>query len=241
MRKKISIFIVILGIFFISKTNVYAEETFTVTTLEEYYDAIAAIHEASNGTFTINLGADIDIDDASKVKNDTTIDNGNTVTIIGNNHKIHFSLGGPGRFRISNATLNLGAEGNNTTLTIEGAGSSIPAERSILTISNGTVNMYNGVTLKDNRSGSSGLDGGAVRIGVNGKFIMNGGTITNNSSETSGAGGGAIMLDENGGEFTMNGGVISNNYAVSWGGAVLSYMAGTVTINGGTFKNNESG
>lgn len=239
MRKKFSLLVMIFGIFFLSKIDVNAEETFKVKTLEEYYTAIETIHASSNGTFTIILENDIDINDASKVKNNTTIDNGNTVTIIGGNHKIHFSLGGPGRFHISNATLNLSTEGADSTLTIEGAGTEIAAQDSILTINNGTVNMYEGVTLKDNRSGSSGLNGGAVRLGNNGRFIMNGGLIKNNSSETSSAGGGAIMIDD-AGEFIMNNGVISDNYAGSWGGAVLVYMTGSVTINGGVFKNNEA-
>ena len=240
MRRKISIIILIFGMFLIFKTEVNAAETYTVKNIEEYYNAIDEIHSSSNEEFTIILDADIDIDDASKVKNNTTIDNGNTVTIIGNNHKIHFSLGSEGRFRVSGATLNLGSEGEDSTLTLEGPGTETASYESILTINNGTVNMYDGVTLKDNRSGNGSLNGGAVRLGTNGKFIMNGGLITNNSSETSSAGGGAIMIDSEGGEFIMNGGVISNNYAGSWGGAVLVYMTGTVTINGGTFKDNEA-
>ena len=240
MKKRVFYVVLMLLSFLTLNNSVMASTTFNVESAEEFYNAIEEIHNSSNESFIISLSNDIEIDSAVVEKNSTTIDNGNTVTLLGNGYTYKISNGEKGRLNVSNATLYLGLEDGSDELTIQGAGDGVPTYKSLVTISNGTVTMYDGVTLKDNKSGNTSLSGAAVRLNDNGNFIMNGGLITNNSSEASSAGGGAIFLDGTNSSFTMNDGEISNNFADSWGGAVLSYLEGTITINGGTFRNNEA-
>ena len=239
MKKSKKLFLVALGMFLSFGKVVNAETTYNVTSTEDYFNKIEEIHNASGEEFTIILDTDIEIASTTTVKNNNTIDNGNTVTIIGNGHTYSITVGDKGRFRVSNGTLNLGKSDGSDTFVVQGAGAGVAAQASLVTVSNGTANMYKGVTLKDNRSGSYGLDGGAVRLGDNGKFNMYGGVMSNNSSETSGAGGGAVTVDATGAVFHMYDGEISDNYAGSWGGAVLLSYYGSVIIEGGTFKNNQ--
>ena len=239
MKKYITFILLILFTFFSIKINAKAVTTYEVSNDEEFYNKIEEIHSTSNETYIIKLTDDIVIDSETVVKNNTTIDNGNNVTIVGGGYSYKITVANKGRLTVSGATLNLGLADESDELTIAGAGDGVAAQSSLITVNNGTVNMYKGVTLKDNKSGSYAIDGGAVRLSTNGVFNMYNGVITNNSSETSGAGGGAIMLDDIGSEFNMYDGEISYNYAGSWGGAILSYLYGTVNIEGGKFIGNE--
>ena len=237
MKKKL---ILLLFMFFAFIGFAKADTVFEVSSAEEYYNKIEEIHNSSNAKFTISLTDDIVIASETVEKNGNTIDNGNTVTILGNGHTYSITVGNKGRFFVSGGTLNLGATDGSDTLIIQGAGDGVAAESSLVTVGNGTANMYKGVTLKDNRSGSYGIDGGAVRLRDDGTFNMYGGVMTNNSVESTGGGGGAVMIDAQRAVFNMYDGEISNNYSVSWGGGILIMSStGAVNITGGTFKDNQ--
>ena len=238
MKKKLLLLLFAFGTFFMFKTGVKADTVYEVSSVEDYFNKIEEIHNQSNEEFVIKLTDDITIDGETVIKNNNTIDNGNTVTIIGNGHTYSVTHAERGRFRVSNGTLNLGASDGSDTLTIQGAGDSIVAQYSLVSVTNSTLNMYDGVTLKDNKSTAS-VVGSAVRINSGGTFNMYGGLITNNSSEGTEAGGGAIILDQADSTFNMYDGEISNNVGRYYGGAIFVYGAGTLNIEGGTFKNNE--
>ena len=214
MKKKL---ILLLFMFFAFIGFAKADTVFEVSSAEEYYNKIEEIHNSSNAKFTISLTDDIEIDSETVEKNSNTIDNGNTVTILGNGHTYSITVGNKGRFFVSSGTLNLGATDGSDTLIIQGAGDGVAAESSLVTVGNGTANMYKGVTLKDNRSGSYGIDGGAVRLRDDGTFNMYGGVMTNNSVESAGGGGGAVMIDAQRAVFNMYDGEISNvGLCIKW-------------------------
>ena len=218
--------------------NAKALTTYEVETISEYFNAIDEISTQSNEEFIIKLNGDITIADADVVKHNNTIDNGNTVTIIGNGHTIKCTLFGNCRLNVSGATVNLGKEDKTDTLVLEGAGAGGGTEESLVTVTNGTVNMYEGVTLKNNRGDSGSVTGGAIRVNNDGTFIMHGGIVENNASMAAGYGG-AIIVDYDTATFKMTGGVIKDNEAQQWGGAIYQ-SAGTVEITGGKFLNNST-
>lgn len=237
MKKKFLLLFLILGILsFTYKVNALTK--YEVSTVTEYFNAIEEISNSSNGEYVIELKDDITVTAASEVKNNNTINNGNTVTIIGNGHSFKCAIGENCRLKVSNATLNLGKSDGSDTLIIEGNGDGTPTYESLVSVGNGVVNMYDGVTLQNNKSGQTSLVGGAVDINSNGTFNMEGGIIQNNSSESSGVGG-AIAVDDSNARFVMNGGTITGNTSVAWGGAI--YISnGDAILNKGTISNNEA-
>ena len=237
MKKKFLSLFLILGILsFTYKVNALTK--YEVSTVAEYFNAIEEISNSSNGEYTIELKDDITVTAASEVKNNNTINNGNTVTIIGNGHSFKCAIGENCRLKVSSATLNLGKSDGSDTLIIEGNGDGTPTYESLVSVGNGVVNMYDGVTLQNNKSGQTSLAGGAVDINSNGTFNMEGGIIQNNSSEASGVGG-AIAVDDLNARFVMNGGTITGNTSVAWGGAIY-ISTGDAILNKGTISNNEA-
>ena len=237
MKKKFLSLFLILGILsFTYKVNALTK--YEVSTVAEYFNAIEEIGNSSNGEYSIELKDDITVTAASEVKNNNTINNGNTVTIIGNGHSFKCAIGENCRLKVSNATLNLGKSDGSDTLIIEGNGDGTPTYEPLVSVGNGVVNMYDGVTLQNNKSGQTSLAGGAIDLNTNGTFNMEGGIIQNNSSELSGVGG-AIAVDDPNARFVMNGGTITNNTSVAWGGAI--YISdGDVILNKGTISNNDA-
>ena len=233
MKKIISLFLIFALIFALSPTIVRAETTtIDVSTAEEFASAISQIHESTGGDFTVNILQDLSIGGSS------VIDNGNTVTILGNGHTLQFTDLNNNKLQISNATLNLGKSGSTNVLNMEGPGTDKSTQASLIGISNGTLNMYEGTSLSKNCSGETALCGGAVRVQTNATFNMYGGNIHDNKAESSGGFGGAIAMDYENAKFNMYGGTIQNNVSGTWGGAIYVLNGGQVNINGGTISNN---
>ncbi len=167
---------------------------------------------------------------------------GHKLTIIGNGHSIsgvtHFIAVDGGSITFGNADGNkLTLVGNDRRSVINDNYGLIVAEN------NGQLNMYDGVTVKDNKT-SRGM-GGAVTVNRSSSFHMYGGTIQNCGVEdapNSVAYGGAIAVMDYS-TFIMDGGTIENCYSKrsnqpnGGGGAIVvggSNCTINGTINGGT-------
>lgn len=244
--KKLLISVLIITMFFtVMCCSVRADATtIEVGTQQEWFDALAQIHASSNETFIISVTQDITIDDStlftSGSKSTITINNGNTVTVLGNGHTLNFGLSQYDKLTVSGGTLNLGLSDGSNTLTIKGPGAGNASYDSLVSVSNGTVNMYDGVILSDNCSSYSSLAAGGVRVNADGVFNMYGGTIKDNKIETSEVGG-AVVADGDRSTFNMYGGTIENNQSVKWGGGITTNSTTSkLKITGGTIKNNRA-
>ena len=243
LKRIIIVCLVIAMILTMTQISVKAvDNTYEVSTQEEFIDAMNDIHSNSNGNFVIKINADITIDGSiiSSSNRLPSIDNGNTVTLKSSGSTITFSLPQYDKLNVSNGTLNLGSSNGSDTLTLKGPGEGHTSYNSLVSVSNGTVNMYSGITLKDNCSGATSLAAGGVRLNTNGIFNMYGGTIKDNKIETSELGG-AVVADGDGSIFNMSGGVIENNTSVTWGGGVtINAATARLNITGGTIRNNSA-
>lgn len=206
---------------------------FEVGTPDEFIAALEAVHAATDEEFVIKLTDDITIDTQYGNTSDELnhIKNNNTVTILGQNHTLNLVAENKNKFKLTNATLNLGKDDGTDVLTICGAGSSVKSSESLVTLyNNGTLNMYNGVTLRDNTT-LPGENGGAVRIVQAGTFNMYGGTITNN---VSGNFGGGILVDGANATLNIQGGEITNNSlhdGSGWGGGAIGLLGNELNVN----------
>ena len=122
-------------------------------------------------------------------------------------------------FTVTNGNLTVG--GGEHTITLDG---NEVAEKSVISISGGTVTLASGIISKAAASG--------VQI-TSGTFNMNGGTITGNK----GRNGGAVFMNE--GKFNMNGGIITGNTAEDTGGGI-QLSGGTFILSGGYIDNNRA-
>lgn len=214
-----------------------APVTYTVSTADEFAAALSNI--TSGGEFIISLTADITVTSATFNKS------GSTVTIVGNGHTI--SLGFQKTINVSNGvTLNLGTDDSSNKLLITRVYSN-DTPGAVYVQGGGTVNMYNGVTIKDCK-GNNYFGGGVTVKG--GTFNMKGGIIQNCGIQGGSVcfGGGVAVI--NGGKFTMDGGVIEGCYAstslpeknkglIPWGagGGVFVGGGSTFILNGGSITN----
>lgn len=140
-------------------------------------------------------------------------------------------------------------------------GNSVSAERALINVNGGSLEIGEGAVLKNNLSsasyayaggavsawGSSTVKltggciinnrcnsyGGAVMLKNNCKLIMESGTVSGNTSGNSGA---AFCVDHSS-AFTMSGGSIENNSSGGAGGAVW-LSDGNAAVSGGTIRNN---
>ena len=216
-----------------------------VNTPEQWYSALQTIHASSNSEFTITLGADVEINSNTTINNQA-IDNGNTVTIVGNSHTLKFDIGDvDGRIRLSGgATLNLGKNDGTDTLTIKGQGEGDHnTSYSLITTSGSstTLNIYKGTTLAENYSKTMHLVGAAIQAtGTNGAINMYGGTIRDNAIMGGGYGGGIAMNEGSNNSFHMYDGEFINNITNELGGAIYSETSGnSIIIEKGTFTGNK--
>ncbi len=227
------------------------ETTFEVSSADELKNAIEAVN-SGEGSYTISILCDIDATSAINITK-------NTVTIIGNGHTLDFgnldhaiSVNGDSG---DSPVLILGKDGDGSnTLTIKSNGADRGDGKSFIRVGNssgisgnGTLEMFDGVTVRD--AWTNNYFGGGILVGGGGKFEMNGGTITN-CGITSGSvchGGGVAVIC--GGEFVMNGGTISHcsvketgydnwAYAYATGGGVYVGLGSTFIMNDGTIENN---
>ena len=258
MKKVLHSILISIIFLFIFQLRVNAETiVLNVNNQEEFGAAFSTINSSTNGDFTINVKNDITIDTVSFFPNKCVIDNNNNVTILGNNHTLKFLINSVGyKLNVKNGTLNLGKSDGSDKLIIDGGGDELtddenvkyPTFVSLVTMGDFTnssiLNMYEGVKLTNNSSGSSaGLSGGAVHVGNYATFNMFGGEISHidclNSQVC-----GTVLVDGNDATFNMQGGIISNNRGVWYGAGVTAYGIEStnvkVNITCGTITNNES-
>ncbi|MCQ2419764.1 MAG: S-layer homology domain-containing protein [Clostridia bacterium] len=214
------------------------ENTFDVGTAEELTAAAAVINAADSGEFVINITADIEDCTGIALKKNTT-------TIIGNGHTLKLKGNDCSVRAEGSAVVNLGDENDaDNTLTIT-ANPRNDTAGALYLLKGGTVNMYDGVTIRDVKS-TNYLGGGATVQG--GILNMYGGTITNCgiTSGSVGYGGGVAVFS--GGVFHMYDGEISkcflNNtwnksiYLSGLGGGVFVSGGGTFIMDGGRITDN---
>lgn len=167
--------------------------SYSVGTVQEFIDAVDEINNASSGSYVISLQDSIDL--SSQVVEFTSQ---TTTTILGNSHTLTTSHFGS----IGLATLNLGQADGSDALDITGNSPDTPI---VYADGFGKLNIYDGVTLRDNATFGSA---GAVQLNNGALCHMYGGTITNCMDQTGTVGGGVLVADR--AKFYMHGGTISN-------------------------------
>lgn len=222
----------------------------SASTASELYAALGAINASENGMFTISLEDDIYTRDADEPANgELSVTENKTVTLLGNGHTLYVGDVGNNKFliRVAGGTLNMGLPGGTDQLTILGDAQygTLRAE-TLIDISAGEVNMYDGVHLSNRHT--TGKPGGVVCV-YGGTFNMYGGEMTNSCSMVLGLGGAVGVVD---GTFNMYGGHIADNSVTAasdstkWGGAIYmepepdATATPVVNIEGGVIENNHS-
>ena len=149
-----------------------------------------------------------------------------TTTIKGEGNTITVNPGAGIKVTGEKTVLNLGAEGYDKKLTIDGN-----AKGAFITVSGGaTAHMYENVTLKNRQQ----VDQACVVLEENSVFNMHGGVIQNCKGKY-----GGVSL-KNGSRFIMEGGTISGCSA-SEGGGLYATNQSTITINNGTISGCSAG
>ena len=144
-----------------------------------------------------------------------------TTTIKGEGNTITVNSGAGIKVTGEKTTLNLGANGYDKKLTIEG-----DTKVAFITVSGGaTANMYENVTLQNRQQ----VDQACVVLEENSVFNMHGGVIQNCKGKY-----GGVSL-KNGSGFIMEGGTISECEA-NEGGGLYATNQSTITISGGTIS-----
>ena len=151
--------------------------------------------------------------------------NGKTTTIKGEGKTITVNQGAGIKVTGEKTTLNLGANGYDKKLTIDGN-----AKGAFITVSGGaTAHMYENVTLQNRQQ----VDQACVVLEENSVFNMHGGVIQNCKGKY-----GGVSL-KNGSRFIMEGGTISGCEANAGGGLYADNSI--VTINKGTISGCSAG
>ena len=216
--------------------NAYAAD-FTVSTPSELVSAIAEIQTGENETHTITLGGDIVFTSNDNISAPFLINNGNTVTLLGNGHSIRFGKD-DNKIVINEAKLNLGGDGKE--LTLYGPGEEATADDPLITLYSGsTLNMASAVTLRENYGENGDATCGAVLVLDGSTFNMNGGTIEKNSASANSGYGGAINVDGQNAKLNIDGGKFYSNTAGIYGGAIYANDA-TVSIKNASFQWNST-
>jgi hypothetical protein len=134
-------------------------------------------------------------------------------------------------------TVNSGAsltlDGSPNALVIDG--NNVLATAALITVNGGTLNMYDGVTLCNNRNTNTAtIHGGGARVVNGGSFTMSGGTISGN---TAGGNGSGVYVYGTSSRFEMQGGIIggsdlAKNTAGNNGGGVYVGNGGSFALSG---------
>jgi hypothetical protein len=146
-----------------------------------------------------------------------TVDGGGRVVTLDNDGSL-LTIGGGVTLKLKNITL-------------QGRGTGISNNSSLVTVNGGTLELHDGAFITENTTNS--YSGGGVYVDGSGKFIMSGGKISGNSAHS----GGGVYVS-NSGNFTMDGGEISGNSASDYGGGVYFNSSGTFTMSGGEISDN---
>ncbi|MDR2489838.1 MAG: hypothetical protein LBD20_00370 [Spirochaetaceae bacterium] len=162
----------------------------------------------------------------------------------------------------SGASLTFAGNGTGV-LTVGGSSSVDLADKSLIKVSGGTLNLHNGSVLQNVEKSTNGADGciwidsagtvtmtggtitgmkarfGAAVYVYNGTFTMSGGELYNNEARLSGGAVG-IPAGNSANSFTLSGtAIIRHNRARdNHGGAVYMSGLGTFTMSGGTISDN---
>ncbi len=207
-----------------------ASVTHTVSTVAEFNTAVATIN-TDGGDHIISLADDIKFQWSTEKSPEIT--NGNT-TIIGNGKKIIFVGNRNGLNLTNGATLTLGDSTdslNTLDILFEYDSLNSPSQSALITVyGKSTLNMYDGVTIKDNITNGFTFGGGVVVD--DSTFNMYGGLITNNEIIVEGVYSGAgIALNNGAVAHIMNNSKITNNTSENNGGAISLMGGSTVNIS----------
>ena len=237
-------------------SGICAAENIPVSNEADLLDAVDTINGSDNGDFTISLQKDI------TVTKQLDFSSGAKKTILGNGHTIYFNYPGvESLITLINGELDLGTDGQENSLTLDGSNSTGGTSSSVIFVNsnqNGNgcspvLNMYDGVTIQNYKTDNS--LGAGVRLNTDtmtkqttSTFNMYGGTIKNcgivSGSETFGGG---VFVGANG-IFNMKGGTIEENTAQYGGGVCLMLtqnQPGNVNdpkffMDGGEIKDNSA-
>ena len=201
------------------------EKEFKVGTESELRAAVQEINTAEEGDFVITLTDNIEL-----VSDVDLLFGGNAVTTIkGEGYTLTFY---DNSLDISdNATVNLGGEDYDKTLTLTSDVGKASNTQAIIRMSkNATLNMYANVTIGPNRAGGQA---GGVQLEGSSRFNMYGGEIAECVDWASVAGG--VVIDE-AAKFTMKDGTIRDCSGYR-GGGVGVFDNGSFVMDGGTIKN----
>ncbi|WP_010263652.1 DUF5018 domain-containing protein [Treponema primitia] len=171
---------------------------------------------------------------------------GSVVTITRRKDPIEFT---DSLFTISAGTalyLGFDTPGGSGELIIDGNHADpgyIWASAALITVDGGTLNMYDGVTLRNNWNTNYSNRGGGVYVKSSGVFNLYGGKISENNAANTTFGGGGVYIGA-GSTFNMSGGTIADNFASSdttstdlnnYGNGGQVYLAGgSFTMSAGT-------
>ena len=189
---------------------------YLVSNNEHFADAVGRINNESN----IGDENEIVLMHDITLEGNYILTNGKTTTIKGEGKTITVNSGAGIKVTGEKTTLNLGANGYDKKLTIEG-----DTGVAFITVSGGaTANMYENVTLQNRQQ----VDQACVVLEENSVFNMHGGVIQNCKGKY-----GGVSL-KNGSRFIMEGGTISECEANAGGGLYADNS--TVTIKDGTIS-----
>ena len=189
---------------------------YLVSNNEHFADAVGRINNESN----IGDENEIVLMHDITLEGNYILTNGKTTTIKGEGKTITVNSGAGIKVTGEKTTLNLGANGYDKKLTIEG-----DTGVAFITVSGGaTANMYENVTLQNRQQ----VDQACVVLEENSVFNMHGGVIQNCKGKY-----GGVSL-KNGSRFIMEGGTISGCSAYAGGGLYADNS--TVTIKDGTIS-----
>ena len=189
---------------------------YLVSNNEHFADAVGRINNESN----IGDENEIVLMHDITLEGNYILTNGKTTTIKGEGKTITVNSGAGIKVTGEKTTLNLGANGYDKKLTIEG-----DTGVAFITVSGGaTANMYENVTLQNRQQ----VDQACVVLEENSVFNMHGGVIQNCKGKY-----GGVSL-KNGSRFIMEGGTISECEAYAGGGLYADNSI--VTIKDGTIS-----
>ena len=189
---------------------------YLVSNNEHFADAVGRINNESN----IGDENEIVLMHDITLEGNYILTNGKTTTIKGEGKTITVNQGAGIKVTGEKTTLNLGANGYDKKLTIDGN-----AKGAFITVSGGaTAYMYENVTLQNRQQ----VDQACVVLEENSVFNMHGGVIQNCKGKY-----GGVSL-KNGSRFIMEGGTISGCEANAGGGLYADNSI--VTINKGTIS-----
>lgn len=193
-------------------------ETHRVGSEKQFKDAVEAINKPGDAKNEIILTQDITLGGDPTQYTLYTLSRGET-TIKGGGNKITISNAGITVAK-KGTVLNLGANGYDGTLTIDGKTSG----GFVSVLEGATANMYEHVTLQNWTSAGNAC---VVIMGSESVFNMHGGVIEKCSR--------AVMADS-GTTFNMSGGEIRNCVSMNDGVGLYATNSSAITIKGGTIS-----